>query len=85
VELSSLLRRIVMSYRGRNQTAGLTGSEWVKQLDDLVDTACFSDEQIMLLTHGQYAAVVDIDCNALIRSCDTWIKALPGRPQHVSV
>lgn len=83
-ELSILLRRIMMSYLGRKQIAGQTGNEWAKQLVDLVETPCFSDDQQRLLTHGQYAREVNIDCNALIQSCESWIKALPGRPQHVS-
>lgn len=83
-ELSALLRRIVMSYRGRYQSAGLTGSEWLKQILGLVETPCFSDGQQQLLTSGQYARDIDVDSDALINSCERWIEALPRRPQHVS-
>lgn len=83
-ELSILLRRVMMSYQGRQQTAGLTGHAWLQQLTDLVETPCFSDDQQMLLIHGQYARDIDIDCESLIISCEHWIKALPRRSQHVS-
>ncbi len=83
-ELSALLRRVMMSYRGRQHTAGLTGKLWLEQLSELVETPCFSDDQQMLLIQGQYARDVEIDCEGLIKSCEQWIKSLPRRPQHVS-
>lgn len=83
-DLSILLRRIVMSYRGRNETAGMTGNEWLSQLLGLVETPCFNDDQQQLLSCGQYARNIDVDSDALIKSCERWIKALPRRSRHVS-
>ncbi len=82
-ELSILLRRVSMSYQGRQHTAGLTGSAWLQQLTDLVETPCFSDDQQKLFIHGQYARDVDIDCESLIENCERWIKSLPGRARDV--
>ncbi len=79
-DLSILLRRVVMSYQGRQHSAGLTGNAWLQQLTDLVETPCFSEDQQMLLAQGQYARNVNIDCEELIKSCERWIRALPGRP-----
>ena len=78
-ELSTLLRRTAMSYQGREQTAGLTGSAWADQLTELVKTPCFSEDQQTLLIHGQYAPIVNTDTDALINSCEHWIKALSER------
>ncbi len=84
-QLSSLLRRILMSYQGRENTAGLTGDSWIKQLNELASKTCFSDHQEHLLREGQFQRELDFDCLALLDSCERWIKALPRSQTRVSV
>ncbi|MCP3686907.1 MAG: DUF4381 domain-containing protein [Gammaproteobacteria bacterium] len=84
-QLSSLLRRVLMSYLGRNSSAAVTGDEWIKQLNILADMHCFSPEQEALLRQGQFQRELDFDSLALINSCESWIKGLPRSQQHVSV
>jgi hypothetical protein len=84
-DLSSLLRRSMMAYEGRRQTAALTGEAWVRRLTELVGVSCFSEEQQRLLSHGQYARDLQIDHDAMLESCQCWIKALPRRRPNVAV
>lgn len=79
IDLSALLRRIVMSYQGRQQIASLTGDAWFQRVAGLVKVSCFNTEQQVLLMYGQYASAIEIDSPALISSCERWIKALPRR------
>lgn len=74
----------MIGYQGRYGTAGLTGSEWIRCLNDMVEKPCFSDEQQRLLTHAQYAAEVEFDSEGFIDSCERWINSLPARSRHVS-
>lgn len=82
-ELSMLLRRILMSYRGRHDTAALSGENWVEHLNKLVAVPCFSDEQELLLARGQYQRDPEFDTDSFMRSCERWINALPRRSNHV--
>lgn len=84
-DLSSLLRRSMMAYEGRRHTAALTGDAWVSRLTQLVGEPCFSEEQQRLLSHGQYARDIQLDHDAMLESCQRWIKALPGRRPDVAV
>ena len=80
-EISGLLRRILISYQGRATTAGVTGDAWRMRLAELAPQCGFSDAQIELLTHARYRREVECDIDALLRSCELWIRALPrGRP-----
>jgi len=82
-QISTLLRRILITYQGRNQTAGITGDRWIDELNELVVERCFSDEQESLLRHGQFQRNIEFDSQALIASCERWIKALPRSQKHV--
>lgn len=84
-EVSSLLRRVLIAYRGRQQTAGLTGERWLQQLKDLAEKPCFNEAQQELLSRGQYAPQVEFDGEALIRSCEQWLRSLPRRRPDVPV
>lgn len=84
-DLSILLRRIVMAYRGRAQVAGLTGHDWIMRLTELVEAPYFDEAQLQLLSRGQYARDIDIDDSALLKSCERWINALPRSGPHVPV
>jgi len=82
--VSTLLRRILMTYQGRDQVAGIAGERWIDELNDLVVERCFSDEQERLLRHGQFQRNIEFDSRALIDSCERWIKALPRSQKHAS-
>ena len=84
-DLSSLLRRLMMAYEGRRQTAALTGEVWVRRLTELAGEPCFSEEQQSLLSHAQYARDIQIDHEAMLDICHRWIKALPRRRSNVAV
>lgn len=84
-DLSSLLRRSMMAYEGRQKVAGLTGEAWVNRMTEIVGETCFSEEQQRLLSHGQYARDVQIDHDAMLESCARWINALPRRRPDAAV
>lgn len=82
-ELSTLLRRILMSYQGRHDTAALSGTNWVEHLNELVAEPCFSHEEEGLLAQGQYQRDPDFDTQRFMQNCEGWINALPRRSNHV--
>lgn len=84
-DVSVLLRRVMMAYRGRQQVAGLTGEAWTERLTAMVDKPCFAEDQLRLLARGQYARDLSIDEDALLDSCQRWINALPRSGSNVSV
>ena len=53
------------------------------QLQELAPDAQFSDEQLELLVHGRYRATLETDIEALLQSCERWMRALPRRKNHV--
>jgi len=79
--LSTLLRRIALSYLPREEVASLTGEAWIKQLNQLGSQAVFTEEQIQLLTHAAYQKPDKINLStqvsALLESCENWIRQLP--------
>jgi len=83
-EISILLRRTVISYRGRAIGASLTGKNWVEQLRQLSGDGCFTAEQNEWLAIGQYAPSARCDLQAMLHSCEKWIRALPRRNPDVA-
>ena len=78
-----LLRRILISYRGRDGYAASTGEAWLAQIESLPSSKIFSRSQLELLAFARYRADVDCDIKAMLGACERWIKALP-RGRHVS-
>jgi len=78
-EISTLLRRTVMSYCGRKIGAGVTGESWVELLKQLSDGECFTTAQNEWLSIGQYQPSAECDLPAMLHSCENWIKALPRK------
>ena len=83
-QISTLLRRILITYQGRDQAAGITGDRWIEQLNELVAERCFSEEQESLLRHGQFQRRIEFDSRGLIASCERWIKSLPRSQKHAT-
>jgi len=77
-DVTALLRRVIISYYGREQYAAFTGSQWIEQLQRLVPGSGFNDQQLQLLAHDRYRAQCEFDVDALLRSLEQWLRALPG-------
>lgn len=83
-QISGLLRRTVMSYRGRRGNANLSGQAWLARLNELAGRECFSQSQIEILAEGQYRRELEVNIDDLCGSCEHWIKSLPRRQFNVS-
>lgn len=79
--VSTLLRRIALSYLPREDIASLTGEAWIKQLNQLSSQTVFTEEQIQLLTHAAYQNPDNIRLSTqitqLLESCENWTRYLP--------
>lgn len=76
-ELSSLLRRIALSYYPRESTASLTGERWFEQLNQLCPDARFTQQQQQLLSRAAYQPQAEFDAADIILQCAQWIQQLP--------
>ncbi len=79
-EVSSLLRRVALSYDAREKVASLTGDNWIKHLDQLSSIECFSESHRELLSQGVHQPAPVFESHALIHQCEQWIKQLPASP-----
>lgn len=75
--ISSLLRRIVLSYLPRESVASLTGKQWTAQLNKLCSQNIFTDEIASQLESGPYMQQNNIDNKKILNACERWIQALP--------
>ena len=75
-EIAGLLRRVLISYRGRDGFADSTGTAWAAQIREL-SSAGFSDADLELLGAARYRREVDADLAALLDACERWIENLP--------
>ena len=82
--ICTLLRRVTISYYGREQQAASTGDEWRRQLQDLARGSGFDDAQLDLLTRDRYRADAHVDIESLAHACETWLRALPRSETRVS-
>jgi hypothetical protein len=82
-EIAGLLRRVTISYYGRNATAAITGSDWLEQLRQISPGAGFSEQQLELLARGRYRPQCEFDVEQLLQGCERWLLALPRSVRHV--
>ena len=75
--ISTLLRRISLSYLPRETVASLTGDQWITQLNALTKDTFFSNDLATFLTTAPYMAHADFDQNDLLNICEQWINQLP--------
>ncbi len=75
-ELAGLLRRILISYRGRDGFAGSTGAAFAAQIRAL-SAAGFSDADLDLLGRARYRRDVEADVAALLEAGERWLRNLP--------
>lgn len=78
-EISALLRRVCMSYNSRSQAASVIGDDWLQQLDALSSQPLFNSDIGRQLLTAPYQATNNIDADALLNTCNDWLKALPRR------
>ncbi len=71
-QLSVLLRRVALSVRA--PTAALTGTAWLKHLDELGRTQQFSTGIGQVLSSAPYARAENVDVPQLIELVRRWLK-----------
>ncbi len=82
-EVAGLLRRVTISYYGRNATAAVTGAHWLRQLQRLSPQTGFTEQQLELLVRERYRPQCEFDIEQLLQSCERWLRALPRGRNHV--
>lgn len=85
-ELSGVLRRIAISFYGRQRVAGLSGERWLRFLDKQgldkqgdTSPAIFTRQFQTELTELPYRRVDDADVKQLIQAIRRWTKQQGGR------
>jgi len=83
-DLSTLLRRVTLSYSSRADVASLTDDAWLFFLDRGVAKSSFKDAFSngagRVLIDAPYKPTVNIDSTELLKICTAWIDALPHNP-----
>ncbi|HIB53860.1 MAG TPA: DUF4381 domain-containing protein [Nitrospirales bacterium] len=72
-----LLRRVCVSRYPRVDVASLTGVAWMSFLDRNRESKPFSTGGGMVLMTEPYRKKPDLDANALLSCCRSWIAELP--------
>ncbi len=72
-ELSALLRRVCISIRPRQETASLTGSEWLDYLDKQIGSDHFVNGAGQVLIEAPYRHDVDYDPDVLLGIVNDWL------------
>ena len=75
--VSTLLRRIGLSYLPRENIASLTGEQWIDTLNSLSSQNFIDHELSQLLAHAPYQKTADFDQQQLLDTCESWINGLP--------
>ena len=76
-DLSVLLRRLSISAFPRNETASLTGEDWLKFLDRVVEKPVFSEGPGRILIEAPYRPLVSAEeLTPLLQLCKEWIDQL---------
>ena len=77
IELSALVRRVVISISIRNETASLTGKNWLEYLDSTINGSSFTTGAGRFLAdaHFQKKLAADLDISSVISVCENWLNA----------
>jgi len=81
-DLSVLMRRSCITFYPRSLSAGLTGDDWLTFLDATSPSNGFSMGVGKALASAPYLperAQLDIDSQALLDLCETWLRAQPSK------
>ncbi len=73
-ELSRLLRRVVLKRYPRIQTAGLTGDDWLRFLDETGATDQFTRGHGRVLASAPYSSSSNVDISKLTVLIEKWIR-----------
>jgi hypothetical protein len=82
-EVARLLRRIVISYYGRDAAAAATGADWLKQLRRLSPQDGLAAQHLELLARKRYQPHCEFDVDQLLQACECWLRALPRSNRNV--
>ena len=82
-EVALLLRRTMISHRGRATFAASAGESWIDQLQQVAGEPGFTTEQLKLLSHDRYRPDYSCDIEDLLQACERWLRALPRSESHV--
>lgn len=82
--LAGLLRRTLISYRGRAGFGGSTGAAWLRQMRELAPAGDFDIRRLEPLAQQRFRADYECDIDALLAAGEAWIRALPRERNHVS-
>lgn len=75
-QLSELIRRVSISVFHRNESASLTGKQWLLFLDDLMGDDSFSNGIGKVLIEAPYQAAPAYDEQALLQLISKWIDSV---------
>ncbi len=78
-ELSELIRRLSISIFPREESAGLTGEEWLKFLDQYSAKNEFNNGVGRVLIEAPYQADPEFNTNELIDLISSWIESIGKR------
>ncbi|MFK7885834.1 MAG: DUF4381 domain-containing protein [Gammaproteobacteria bacterium] len=79
-DISTLLRRVCLTYRPRDSVASLTGKAWRDALVSLSGPrGTLPDSVAWQIVHGPYNPVEPIDPKALLGHTRRWLRALPPK------
>ncbi len=82
--VARLLRRTLISYRGRTSQAASTGTAWTGEVKRLSPRHGFDQAQLQLLARERYRQQANCDVDELLRACEDWIRHLPRKVARVS-
>ncbi len=78
-ELSELIRRLSISIFPREESAGLTGEEWLKFLDQYSDKNEFDNGIGRVLIEAPYQADPEFNSNELLALIGSWVESVGKR------
>ena len=81
--VATLLRRTLISYRGRHDYAASTGAAWSAQLNAVSSGDCFDPAQLQWLARDRYRRDCRCDLEPLLDASERWLKSLP-RSAHAA-
>lgn len=78
--LSALMRRASISFYQRSDTASLTGTQWLRHLDETAERKGFEHGDGSILATAPYLPAnsqLDINFDDLVSLCEAWLRRQP--------
>lgn len=78
--LSALMRRASISFYQRNDTASLTGTQWLQYLDKTAERKDFEHGQGAILATAPYLPAnsrIEVNFDELLSLCEDWLRRQP--------